>query len=101
MINIERYIQLNDLILRSLTTIQAGSEAEWFDKASEITDITDIHNFSTLWRELKDYGQEIQYIQNREADDVLFDLYESRLQHIVILAQRLIQLGRDLGVSVK
>jgi hypothetical protein len=101
MINTERYIEMSDEVLRELATIQAKTVEEWFTKAHDITELVDIHTFETLWQELLHYGRDVQYIQKREADSDLWDCYESRLQHIVILGQRLVQLGDMFGVKVK
>jgi hypothetical protein len=101
MINTERYIELSDAVLRELATIQANSVEEWFARAHDVTEVVDIHTFKTLWQELYDYGKEMQYIQQREADSDLYDCYESRLQHIVILGQRIQQLANKFGVEYK
>ncbi len=101
MINTERYIELSDEVLRALSTIQASSQEDWFARARDVTEIVDIHNFKTLWEEIKDYGREVQYIQQREADSDLYDCYESRLEHIVLLGQRIQQLAEKFGVEYK
>lgn len=101
MINTERYIELSDAVLRALATIQATSQEDWFAQASEITAVVDIHDFQTLWAELREYGQEVQYIQHRECDSDLYDCYESRLEHIVLLGQRIRQLAGEFGVEYR
>lgn len=101
MINTERYIELSDAVLRKLATIQANSEAEWFEQAQAVTSVVEIHNFKTLWAELREYGREVQYIQHRECDSDLYDAYESRLEHIIILGQRIKQLAEQYGVTLK
>lgn len=101
MINTERYIELSDAVLRKLATIQATSQEDWFDQAQAVTSVVEIHDFKTLWAELREYGKEVQYIQHRERDEQLYEQYESRLEHIVILGQRIKQLAEQYGVSLK
>ena len=101
MINTERYIELSDAVLRKLAIIQATSQEDWFEQAQAITSVVEIHDFRTLWEELREYGREVQYIQHRESDSDLYDAYESRIEHIVILGQRIKQLAEQFEVTLK
>lgn len=101
MINTERYIELSDAVLRKLATIDAPTQEDWFEQAQAVTSVVEIHDFKTLWAELREYGQEVQYIQHRECDSDLYDAYESRIEHIVILGQRIRQLAEQYGVALK